>query len=122
MSNDPMTEYVQKTKKQLIDQINNEYADILFSISQVLSDEEQCLNQMLGKFTFPMAFCNLGLELNRKDLAYLGFGKIKTKHGLWLWHIRDEEGRKLLEWRIRRHAKMLAWLENRKDRKIRMLG
>ena len=51
MTDDPITEYVCEARKKLIDQINNEYADILFSISQVLSDEEQCLNQMLGKYT-----------------------------------------------------------------------
>lgn len=120
MKTDPISEHVREARKKLIEQINNEYEDILLSVGQVLSDEEYCLNKMLRKFTFPMAFVSPGLELKRRDLAYLGLGKLKIKHSLW--HISDTDDRKLLEWRIRRHAKMLAWLMDRKDRKIRMLG
>lgn len=120
MTDDPITEHIREARKKLINQINNEYEDILLSVSRVLSDEEYCLNKMLGKFTFPMAFVSPGLELKRRDLAYLGLGKLKITHSLW--NISDTDGRKLLEWRIRRHARLLAWLMDRKDRKIRMLG
>lgn len=120
MKDDPISEHVREARKKLIEQINNKYEDILLSVSRVLSDEEYCLNKMLGKFTFPMAFVSSGLELKRRDLAYLGLGKLKIKHSLW--HISDTDGRKLLEWQIRRHARLLAWLMDRKDRKIRMLG
>lgn len=99
---DPVNEYIEEIKQQMIKKIDDRYWHIFHQIDRLLLKEGYCLSVLIGKFDTASAMLSAGLKVHKKE-----------------WDLSIPDGKRALGKRIVKHEKLAKWLKDRKDKEIK---